>query len=100
MKQSRQHAVGDLQLRMWALVAKTSLNGTTKQPRHVWIELRRKSSGVYAHLRWEYGGSTIYLGRYPESPTGLLDVVVTSLSRLALQDLERLLMADKSMRQL
>lgn len=60
-----------------------------------WLELMRRSQGVYVRLRWS--GGRKYLGTY-SPPTGLLDLAVARASQLDLETLQRLLVADKSMR--
>jgi len=63
------------------------------------IHIMRRKQYVDAQLRWK-GGSAM-LGSYHQlDPTAILDVTLRSISRLDLEALQRLLVADKSMREI
>jgi hypothetical protein len=64
----------------------------------MWIALNHKKQGTYPVLR--YGrGKVFSLGKLPDSPTGLLDLVLEARKHTrSIAVLEALRDADKSMR--
>ena len=62
------------------------------------IENRARPNGNTGYLRYSRGGKAVYLGKLPDSPTALLEVVLNASQRLDLYSLRYLLAANKSMR--
>ena len=66
---------------------------------HAHLKIQKQWHQIYVHLRWQGTKQVLYLGKVDvTAPTPLLDLTLAVIPKLDVEQLRRLLSADKSMR--